>query len=100
MAEPKVLEKRSISSRKRISLVTQARDAKSVSVTGVFTGWSEEGIPLSKGANGDWQTILTLDPGEYQYRLRIDGQWQDHAEAQKRVPNPFGSENCVLSVVK
>lgn len=62
------------------------------------TGWTEEGIRLSKGSNGDWQTDLNLDPGEYQYRLRVDGQWQDHAEAQERVANPFGTENCILKV--
>ena len=100
MAEPKVLEKHSISSRKQFSLVAHAPAAKAVSVTGEFTGWSEGGIPLSKGPGGNWQTTLTLVPGEYQYRLRVDGQWNDHAEARKRVPNPFGSENCVLSVRK
>jgi 1,4-alpha-glucan branching enzyme len=98
MAEPKVLEKRSISSRKRVSFVARVPDAKTVSVTGEFTDWSLEGIPLSKGANGDWQTTLTLEPREYQYRLRVDGQWSDHAGAAKRAPNPFGTENCVLTV--
>jgi hypothetical protein len=28
----------------------------------------------------------------------VDGHWQDHAEAKKRTPNPFGGENCVLTV--
>jgi 1,4-alpha-glucan branching enzyme len=98
MAEPRVLEKRSKSSQKRVSIVAQAPEARAVIVTGDFTQWSIEGIPLSKGSNGDWLASLQLAPGEYQYRLRVDGQWQDHAQAQKRVPNPFGSENCVLSV--
>ena len=98
MAEPKVLESRSTSVHKRISFVAHAPDAKAVSVTGDFTGWSEKGIPLSRGAHGAWHTTLTLAPGKYQYRLRVDGQWQDHAEAHQRVPNPFGCENCVLSV--
>jgi 1,4-alpha-glucan branching enzyme len=98
MVEPKVLEKRPKSSAKRVSLVARVEKAKSVSVTGDFTGWSAEGIPLSKGSPGDWETSLVLPPGEYQYRLRVDGQWQDHAQAQKRVRNSFGSENCVLTV--
>ncbi len=98
MAEPKVLEKRPKSSQKRVSFVARIADAKAVSVTGDFTGWSEEGIPLGKGSGDEWQTALTLAPGEYQYRLRVDGQWQDHAQAQKRVPNPFGTQNGVLTV--
>jgi 1,4-alpha-glucan branching enzyme len=98
MAEPRVLEKRPKSPAKRVSFVARAEKAKSVSVTGDFTGWAAEGIPLSKGSNGDWLTSLVLPPGEYQYRLRVDGQWQDHAQAQQRVRNSFGSENCVLTV--
>jgi 1,4-alpha-glucan branching enzyme len=98
VAEPKLMQKRAKSPAKSVSLVVQAPDAKAVSVTGDFTQWSDEGLPLSKASNGEWQTSLKLAPGEYQYRLRIDGDWRDHAEAQKRVPNPFGSENCVLSV--
>jgi 1,4-alpha-glucan branching enzyme len=99
MGEPKVLEKRPRSSSRRVSFVARVEKAKSVSVTGDFTGWSAEGISLVKGPNGDWQTALNLGPGEYQYRLRVDGQWQDHAQAQKHVSNSFGSENCVLTVL-
>jgi 1,4-alpha-glucan branching enzyme len=98
MAELKVLEKGPKSSQKRVLFVAQVEGAKTVSVTGDFTGWSEGGIPLSKGPDGEWKTSLTLAPGEYQYRLRADGQWQDHSKAQKRVPNPFGTENGVLEV--
>jgi 1,4-alpha-glucan branching enzyme len=98
MAESKVLEKRSPLSWSSVSLVTTAPDAKAVMITGNFTGWSKEGIPLDKGKHGAWQVTLRLAPGEYQYRLRVDGQWQDHPEAQERVPNPFGTQNCVLKV--
>lgn len=98
MADPKLLEKPPKSSQKRVLFVVHLPDAQEVIVTGDFTNWSPEGIALAKESNGDWQTRLQLSPGEYQYRLRVDGEWRDHSEAQKRVPNPFGSENCVLSI--
>ena len=63
---------------------------------GEFGNWSPEGIPLREEIDGEWQTTLTLEPGEQQYRLRVDGSWSDHVETRKRVPNPFGTENCVL----
>ena len=69
-----------------------------VEVTGDFTGWVQHGIRLGHHGNGGWRTLLTLEPGEYQYRLRINGEWSDHAEATRRVPNLFGTENCVLEV--
>lgn len=83
---------------KRVVLVVDAREATQVVVTGDFTGWSPEGVPLARGSQGEWHAILELAPGEYQYRLKIDGEWKDHSTAEKRVPNPFGSENCVLLV--
>ena len=73
-------------------------EAREVLLTGDFTSWTAAAVPLRKNADGRWTALLQLAPGEYQYRLLVDGQWRDHAEAQKRVPNPFGTENCVLTV--
>jgi 1,4-alpha-glucan branching enzyme len=72
--------------------------ARHVEITGDFTGWVEHGLRLRQQGNGGWRAVLTLEPGEYQYRLRINGKWGDHPEATRRVANPFGSENCVLEV--
>lgn len=72
--------------------------AHHVEVTGDFTGWVQHGIRLKPAANGGWRTILTLEPGDYQYRLLINGEWKDHPQATRRVINPFGTENCVLEV--
>lgn len=84
---------------RRVLLAVKAAEADEVRVTGDFSQWSELGIPLIRNGNGEWRTMLSLEPGEYQYRLRVDGEWKDHAEATARVANPFGSENCVLKVV-
>jgi len=84
--------------RKKATLVTRIAGARSVSVTGDFTGWSEEGIPMQHGSGDTWEAELVLAPGEYQYRLRVDGRWEDHVEARERRPNSFGSENCILMV--
>ncbi len=84
--------------KRQVMIVVRAEGAGEVLITGDFNQWSEQGIRLSQSPDGTWKTNLSLDPGEYQYRLKIDGQWQDHADAQRRVPNPYGSENCVLVV--
>lgn len=75
---------------------TVSVDAKEVALAGDFNGWAT--TPLKNFGDGAWSVILELAPGEYQYRLVVDGQWRDHAEAKRRVPNPFGTENCVLTV--
>jgi 1,4-alpha-glucan branching enzyme len=81
-----------------VRLIHFALKPNEVTVTGDFTGWARAGIPLIFKGYGIWETSLLLAPGEYQYRLLVDGRWQDHPEARKRVPNPFGSQNCVLDV--
>ncbi len=98
MADLKLQPKRLRPSQKRIPFAAHVPEAKAVSITGDFTGWSEEGIPLRKGADGEWRVKLRLAPGDYHHRLRVDGKWRDHTEAAKRVSNSFGSENCVLTV--
>jgi len=79
-------------------LSTRMGSAKTVAVSGDFNGWDPIGIPLTRNEDDTWAVRLDLPPGEYQYRLLVDGDWHDHPEAARRVPNPFGGHNCVLLV--
>jgi 1,4-alpha-glucan branching enzyme len=83
--------------KKRVSFAYNAPEAQSVSVTGTFCDW-QEGYPLKKDRKGLWKTTLSLAPGQYEYRFVVDGQWCDDPQCTERVPNPLGSENCVLHV--
>lgn len=83
---------------KTLNFVVEASDAKEVVLTGDFTQWALDRIRLTRGEDGKWRGSVALPPGEYQYRLRVDGQWRDHPDAPRRAPNPYGSENCVLTV--
>ncbi len=76
----------------------QLPGARDVAITGDFVQWAPQGVPLSYDGAGTWRTALDLAPGEYQYRLLVDGRWTDDPRAAKRVANPYGSENCVLVV--
>jgi 1,4-alpha-glucan branching enzyme len=82
---------------KRIPFTVKVGEAREVALAGDFNGWTPS-TALKRFEDGAWTVILELLPGEYQYRLVVDGQWRDHADAQRRVPNPFGTENCVLIV--
>ena len=81
-----------------IRLAVTATGAKEVLVTGDFTGWTKSGVKLAEVAPGEWETTLHLAPGEYQYRLQVDGFWRDHPAARRRVANPCGIQNCILVV--
>ena len=83
---------------RKIRFSVRMSQADEVVLTGDFTGWDPDGIPLHHDGDQEWYAQLELAPGDYQYRLRVDGEWRDNPEASRKVPNPFGTENCVLTV--
>jgi len=86
------------STAKSVRFSVRLPQADEASVTGEFTQWDPEGIPLHHSGGDEWYTTLALAPGMYEYRLRVDGEWRDDPHAVRRVPNPFGTENGVLIV--
>lgn len=85
-------------SNKRIPFIVKVEGAHEVVLTGEFTGWSKEKVRLTPAGPGEWGAQLELPPGEYQYRLIVDGEWRDDPKGPRKVPNAFGTQNCVLVV--
>jgi len=81
-----------------VPVVVRAGEGKSVVLTGDFNGWTRDGIPMKALGDGRYKTQLRLAPGTYQFRLLIDGEWADDQDAERRVMNPFGTQNAVLQV--
>jgi len=73
-------------------------EAQRVSVAGDFNGWDADRIPLKRDVRGIWRASLSLEAGRYEYLFRVDDTWQADPNAQNRVDNPFGSQNCVRIV--
>lgn len=98
MSSTNISKQSKTSTHRRLRFVAQVKDAKEVVLTGDFTNWVKDKIKLNPIGDGEWETVLKLPAGEYQYRLLVNGEWKDHSEATKRVQNPFGTENCILTV--
>jgi len=77
---------------KRVYFRLKAPDADQVVVVGSFNGWDPSGRPLKKGVWGVWRTHVLLEPGVYEYRFRVDGEWRNDPESEA-VPNPYGTLN-------
>jgi chromosome partitioning protein len=76
-----------------------ASDAHHVLVTGEFTNWSREGIPLERDpSDGIWRTVVDVEPGEYEYRFVVDGVWIRDPNNKDYIRNEFGQENSLLVV--
>lgn len=76
----------------------KAPEAKQVLVCGEFNGWQPEAAPLTRRADGTWETSLTLRPGRYQYKFVVDGNWIHDPNAKMNVPNEHYSLNSVIEV--
>jgi 1,4-alpha-glucan branching enzyme len=83
---------------KRICLELYAPDAELVFVAGSFNGWEPSAMPLQKQEGDRWVVELMLDPGKYEYRFVVDGEWTDDPLSSAYVSNPFDGLNGVLLV--
>ena len=72
--------------------------AKSVFIAGSFNAWHPAVTEMIHLGNGRWVKELKLEPGVYEYRLVVDGEWLADPKALETVPNPFGGVNSVLRV--
>lgn len=73
-------------------------DAREVFLAGSFNDWDRRATPMKRDALGDWSVDVELPPGEYRYRLVVDGEWRDDPSAQQTAQNPFGGYDAVLVV--
>lgn len=73
--------------------------AEKVQIAGDFNNWQPEKTELKKiGSTGAWHTKMQVPTGKYQYRLVVDGKWQQDPYNDNKVINPFGGFNSVLEV--
>jgi len=73
-------------------------DAREVFIVGSFNDWNQRANPMTRDSIGDWSVELSLPPGEYHYRLIVDGEWHDDPNAQQTAMNSYGSFDAVVVV--
>jgi len=83
----------------QVTFSLESPEAKEVYIAGDFNDWSENSDPMKKN-DGVWEIIMELSPGEYQYKFLVDGVWTNDPDNPKRVPDPYGGENSVLTIGK
>jgi 1,4-alpha-glucan branching enzyme len=84
-------------SKQKVTFSYAAPQARSVLLAGDFTGWQQAPLSLKKDKTGVWKKTVSLAPGSYQYRLLVDGEWQDDPQCLNRQPNQFGGENSSIT---
>ncbi|MDA0836881.1 MAG: isoamylase early set domain-containing protein [Planctomycetota bacterium] len=85
---------------KKVTFRYAAPDASEVLLAGCFTKWDEKPKKMKKLKNGTWNVRAELKVGDtYRYRYIVDGEWKNDPECTKRETSPFGTENCLITVL-
>jgi 1,4-alpha-glucan branching enzyme len=83
---------------KKVPFEFMAPDARKVSLAGDFNDWDTTASPMKKDKKGMWKATVSLNPGRYEYRFLVDGNWENDPACCDCVPNEFGTQNCVRIV--
>ena len=83
--------------RRRIIFSFSAPEAQNVSLVGNFNNWDYTKT-MKKDKDGLWTSRVDLEPGKYEYRFLVDGEWRNDPNCQTTQPNSFGTHNCILEI--
>ena len=81
-----------------VEFTFRAPGARKVWIAGNFNDWNANSMPMKKERDGAWRIKLKLAPGKYEYKYFVDGVWASDQSCAELIPNPFGTNNCVMSV--
>jgi chromosome partitioning protein len=83
---------------RRVVLSYHHFTGRDLQIAGDFNDWIPDYRVETRTFNGTVQKVLKIPPGAYQYRIIIDGEWQEDPVNPVRVPNDMGGTNSVLRV--
>jgi hypothetical protein len=84
--------------RRQVVLRLHGYAGRNVLVAGDFNNWEPDHNVDTRKAGDIVEKIMNLQPGVYQYRLVVDGKWQDDTSNPERAPNLVGGYNSILRV--
>ncbi|OGV78669.1 MAG: hypothetical protein A3K19_31725 [Lentisphaerae bacterium RIFOXYB12_FULL_65_16] len=75
-----------------------AAEAREVFLVGDFNGWDPDARRMVKGKDGFCRAKVKIEPGRYQYKFVVDGEWCHDPSANAQVPNQYGTLNSIANV--
>ncbi len=66
-----------------------------VALAGDFSEW--EPVTMRKQKNGTYAATVSIEPGTYQYKFKVNDEWQADPDNHAWVQNEFGSTNSIFS---
>ena len=84
--------------RRIVNFTYSSTPGKRVFVAGSFNNWQMTTRMKEKEQSGTYRCRLLLEPGEYQYKFVVNGEWRLDGQNGCFAPNGFGELNSVLKV--
>ncbi len=85
--------------RRRVCFEVDAEPGSQVCVAGSFNSWNPEAHVLRPAAGaGHFKRIVYLEPGAYEYKFVIDGNWSVDPNCPSFAANNLGTLNSILEV--
>lgn len=82
----------------QVILRLQGYAGKNVKVAGDFNDWQPDYNVETRTIDDTLEKVITASPGFYQYRLIVDGSWQEDPYNPIKVPNQVGGHNSLLRI--
>lgn len=73
-------------------------DAGQVHLAGTINGWSATANPMTRDDDGYWTAVLSLGPGEHEYKFVVDGAWITDMDNPHSKTDPYGGMNSVVEI--
>ena len=84
--------------RQMVVLTFDDIDCRRLQLAGDFNDWVPDRDIETRNINGRWQKVFTAEPGVYEYRIIVDGKWQQDPTNAAEIPNELGGINSLLQV--
>jgi 1,4-alpha-glucan branching enzyme len=84
--------------RRKVTFSFEAVAAKEVFLMGDFNNWDPKKHPMKNEGHGTWNKTLELNPGKYEYKFFVDGEWKKDPLNDRTCPNCYGTQNSVLNL--
>ncbi len=94
----KSMTKSNRQARRRVTFLLEDEPGKVVAVAGSFNEWLPDKQLADKNGDGIYTGMMMLEPGVYEYKFVVNGEWRLDDRNPNFKPNDVGSLNSVLVV--
>ena len=95
---PKNNQKNKEKRRKVDFCLRSSSKAREVILMGDFNQWNPASHSMKKDKYGVWRKHVFLLPGTYEYKFKVDGEWQMDPDSSLTCLNDYGTYNNYIVV--